>query len=188
MRARKPSMISGSIQPTVVWVAWVRPKLNPFFRKRVPIQMPNVRPSSPKMALPSPPASRRTARHGQPRKTRAPIMAKTPRTKRTMGADPTRGRNSLKRYAAIIEPMTNPMISGRIYCTTAARWRPIAPAMSRSKQATQMPIFPGLPNFCNSAARMPIIPPTLTIPHRPAKKFFMMSASSFPRVAGGYMM
>jgi hypothetical protein len=49
------------------------------------------------MALPSPPANLSKARQGQPKKTRAPIMAKTPRMKRTIGAEPARGRNSLKR-------------------------------------------------------------------------------------------
>jgi hypothetical protein len=36
------------------------------------------------------------ARHGHPRKTNAPVMAKKPRKKRTIGADPARGLNSLK--------------------------------------------------------------------------------------------
>jgi hypothetical protein len=35
-----------------------------------------------------------------------------------------------------------------------------------------MPIFPGLPNFCRSAARTPIKAPTHIIPQRVAKKFF----------------
>ena len=46
-----------------------------------------------------------------------------------------------------------PMISGRIYCTMAARCRPSPPAMSRSKQATQMPMLAGLPNFCSRNGR-----------------------------------
>ncbi len=37
------------------------------------------------------------------------------------------------------------MISGRMYCTTAARCSPTPPAMSRRKQAMQKPMFSGLP-------------------------------------------
>src|SRR6056297_1662332 len=50
---------------------------------------------------------------------------------------------------------------------------PTAPVMSRSKQATQMPMLPGFPSFCKRAARMPIIAPTATTPQRVAKKFFI---------------
>jgi hypothetical protein len=48
----------------------------------------------------------------------------------------------------------------------------MAPAISLSKQATQMPMFPGLPNFYKRAAKTPIKAPTLIIPQRVAKKFF----------------
>jgi hypothetical protein len=51
--------------------------------------------------------------------------------------------------------------------------------MSRSKQATQIPMFPGLPHFWSRAAKMPIIPPTHTIPHLVAKKFFILICLSF---------
>ena len=74
-------------------------------------------------------------------------MAKKPRKKRTIGADPARALYSLKRSAASRDPRTNPIISGRMYCTTAARWNPNAPAMSRSKQATQIPMLAGFPSF-----------------------------------------
>jgi hypothetical protein len=44
--------------------------------------------------------------------------------------------------------------------------------LSRSKQATQTPMFPGLPSFCTTGAIMPIKAPTLMIPHLEAKIFF----------------
>ncbi|MFO7839613.1 MAG: hypothetical protein R6X08_08970 [Desulfosalsimonadaceae bacterium] len=81
------------------------------------------------------------------KKTSAPIMAKTPRTKRTIGAEPPRGRNSRNIKAAASDPRMKPMISGRRYCTTPARCSPIAPAMSLSKQATHMPMLPGFPQY-----------------------------------------
>jgi len=65
------------------------------------------------------------------------------------------------------------MISGRMYCTTSARCNPSAPAMSRSKQATQTPMLPGFPNFWSSGARMPITMPAPMMPHGPAKMFLM---------------
>ncbi len=132
--------------------------------------IPAASPRTPKMALPSPPARRSMTRQGQPRKTRAPIMASIPRMKRTMGADPARAWNSLNMRAEIKAPRTNPRISGLRYCTTSARCRPMAPAMSRSKQATQMPMLPGFPNFCRRAAATPIKAPTLMMPVREAKK------------------
>ena len=70
----------------------------------------------------------------------------------------------------MVAPRTKAMISGLMYWTTAARWIPIAPAMSRSKQATQMPILVGLPTFCRSGARTPMAAPARTMPQREAKK------------------
>ncbi len=127
------------------------------------------------MAFRSPPARRSKARQGQPRKARAPIMAKLPRMKRSNGEDPLRALNSRKSRAAANAPSTKPMISGRRYCTTAARCRPSAPAMSRSKQATQMPILGGLPSFCSKGARMPMAAPAVMIPAREAEKCFLNS-------------
>jgi chromate transport protein ChrA len=112
------------------------------------------------LALKSPPARRSKARQGQPRKIKAPIMAKKPRTKRTIGADPRRGLNSLKRYAATKDPKTKPTISGRIYCTTGAWCKPRAPVISRRKQATQMPILGGFPQNCSNGAKIPMTIPT----------------------------
>jgi len=132
---------------------------------------------SPRMAFQSPPPSRSMARQGQPRNTSAPIMAQTPRKKRTTGAEPALGRNSLKARAPPSDPRTKPMISGLRYCTTPARCSPMAPAMSRSKQATQIPMFPGLPSFCRSGARMPMIAPTTMMPHFPEKTFSPFIAS-----------
>jgi hypothetical protein len=48
-------------------------------------------------------------------------MAKTPRKNRMSGAEPPRGLYSLASIAAMKAPSTKPMISGRMYCTTAAR-------------------------------------------------------------------
>lgn len=143
--------------------------------KRTPTDIPHARPMRPKMALASPPARRSSALQGQPRKTSAPTMAKNPSMKRITGAEPTLARHSPKRNAAIMAPKTKPMISGRIHCTTEARCIPIAPAISRSKQATQMPIFFGLPSFCRVEARMPITRPTETIPKRDLKKALIRS-------------
>ena len=42
------------------------------------------------------------------------------------------------------------MISGRRYWTISTRCKPRAPAMSRSMQATQMPMFAGFPSFCKN--------------------------------------
>ncbi len=87
-----------------------------------------------------------------------------------MGAEPVRGLNSRKTSAATSEPSTIPMISGRMYWTTPARCRPNAPAMSRLKQATQMPMLPGLPAFTSTGARTPIKMPVAMTPQREAKK------------------
>jgi len=57
-KARSPKIIRGSSQPTEKCVDEARPRLYPFLKKRVPIQMPATSPRSPKMALPSPPARR----------------------------------------------------------------------------------------------------------------------------------
>ena len=133
------------------------------------------------MAFPSPPARRSIARHGHPRNTNAPIAAIMPRTKRTMGAEPPRGLNSRVAMAAASEPSTSPMISGRRYWTMAARCRPSPPATSRSKHATQIPMFAGLPSFCSHTAIRPMTAPTTMMPGVVAKRFFLISYS-FPNV------
>ncbi len=138
--------------------------------KRTPTQIPKASPANPTMAFPSPPASRRRALHGHPQKTKAPIIAKKPWKNRMMGAEPVRALNSLKIKAATSDPRTNPMISGLRYCTTSALCRPSAPAISRSMQATQMPILAGFPNFCRMGAKTPMKIPAETIPRREAKK------------------
>ena len=122
------------------------------------------------MAFQSPPARRRYARQGQPRNTSAPIIANMPSRKRTSGADPVRGLNSRKIKAATSEPSTKPMISGRMYWTAAARCSPSAPAMSRLKQATQMPMLPGLPSLTRMGASTPTAMPVMMGPHLDAKK------------------
>ncbi|HQO64515.1 MAG TPA: hypothetical protein PK528_12965, partial [Syntrophorhabdus sp.] len=79
------------------------------------------RPPNAAMAFQSPPASRKSTLHGEPRKTRAPIMAKKPTKKRTRGKEPPLGLNSLKARLDTSEPRTNARISGLIYWTSAAR-------------------------------------------------------------------
>jgi len=69
-----------------------------------------------------------------------------------------------------------PMISGRRYWTMGARCRPTAPAMSRLKQTTQMPMLPGLPENCKKTAIRPRIRPVTTMPvvdEKKLKLFFM---------------
>lgn len=105
-----------------------------------------AKPTSPTMALRSPPAIRRTMRSGQPRKTSAVIMTNAPSTKRVIGEEPPRGRNSFFTAETMSAPSTRPMISGRMYWTTAAWCIPTAPAVSRMKQAMQKPMFLGFPN------------------------------------------
>ena len=115
-------------------------------------------------------------RQGQPRKTRAPMAAMTPSRKRTAGAEPPRARYSPKQRAAAREPSTMPMISGRRYWTMGARCRPTAPAMSRLKQTTQMPMLPGLPENCKKTAIRPRRRPVTTMPvvdEKKLKLFFM---------------
>ncbi len=144
---KSPAISAGIIQPPDFFCRWDLPKLKPFFRNWMPINIPQINPAIPIMALPSPPARRKSARQGQPRKTRAPIMAKTPRKKRRSGEEPPRGLYSPARRAAAKAPRTNPIISGRRYWTTSARCNPSAPAISRAKHATQMPILGGFPKY-----------------------------------------
>ena len=93
-------------------------------------------------------------------------MAHIPRKKRTTGEDPPRGEYSRNAREEKNAPRMKPGISGRRYCTTAARCRPSAPAMSRVKQATQKPMLPGLPSLTSSTARSPRIPPVTQGPWR----------------------
>ena len=106
---------TGIIQPAAAAVGRLRPRLKPRLRKTMPSPIPTIKPIIPGIAFQSPPLSRRKARQGQPRKTSAPIMANMPSKKRTSGEEPPRGLNSRKMSAAIKEPNTKPMISGRIY-------------------------------------------------------------------------
>ena len=103
-------------------------------------------------------------RHGQPRKTSAPMAATMPSSRRTMGEEPPRARYSPQSSEAPSAPSTMPRISGRRYWTMAARCRPMAPAMSRLKQATQMPMLPGLPMRCSRMASAPRTSPVQTTP------------------------
>jgi hypothetical protein len=60
-------------------------------------------------------------------------------------------------------PRRNPGISGRRYCTAPARCNPSPPAISRMKQATQIPIFDGFPQLVIRAARTPKVSPARII-------------------------
>jgi hypothetical protein len=111
-------------------------------------------------------------------------MANPPRRKRTSGADPPRARNSRNSRAARRDPSTKAGISGRRYWTTPARCRPRAPATSRSKQATQTPMFGGLPIRWSTTAIRPITAPARTIPHREAKKRVRRSLTRDPPFLG----
>ena len=79
------------------------------------------------------------------------------------------GRAFWPDYLAGIEVPSNfadLQISGRMYCTTGARWNPRAPAMSRVKQATQKPMLPGLPSWTRATAMRPMSPPATQGPWR----------------------
>jgi len=84
-------------------------------------------------------------RKGQPRKTKAPIMTKAPRTKRVAGAEPVLGSKFFAGQGHNKGTQYQANISGRTYCTALALCRLKAPAISRSKQAMQNPILAGLP-------------------------------------------
>jgi hypothetical protein len=51
----------------------------------------------------------------------------------------------------------------------------MAPVISLTKQATQIPMFPGFPQYWSMAAITPINAPTPMIPHRVANIFFIFS-------------
>ena len=57
-----------------------------------------------------------------------------------------------------------------MYCTTAARCSPRAPAVSRSKHDTHTPMLGGLPRYWRKDATTPMIAPAVTMPAREAKK------------------
>jgi len=52
--------------------------------------------------------------------------------------------------------------------------------MSLWKQATQTPMFPGLPHFCKRGAKTPIKTPTLIIPFFVAKNFLRENMEYIP--------
>ena len=84
-------------------------------------------------------------RNGQPKKIRQPIIITKPRTKRVKGEEPAVALNSLFAKAITQAPTMIPMISGRRYCTVSLVCSFIAPAVSRTKQAMQIAMLPGLP-------------------------------------------
>jgi hypothetical protein len=97
----------------------------------------------------------------------------TPKKNLATGLEPDLGLNSPLEMAATKAPITKAKNSGLAYWTVSARWRPKEPTTSRPKQATHNPMFPGLPNFCNTAAPTPIITPAMTIPEVDEKGFFI---------------
>ena len=124
--------------------------------------MPRANPSRATSAFKSPPPKRSIIRRGQPRNTRAPIMTSAPSRNRVAGEEPPLARNSPFTKAMIMAPRTRPMISGRMYWTTAAEWSPSVPAISRSKQAMQKPMFAGFPKALRARAAMPTATPDRT--------------------------
>ena len=105
-----------------------------------------------------------------------PIITKKPSTKRVRGALPPLAENSPLNRAMPKLPSTRPMISGRIYCTAAARCRPRPPAVSRRKQAMQKPMFVGLPSAVKMSAARPTAAPAIMTPRC---TFFIFSNSPF---------
>ena len=111
---------AGRINPSRRGSLYVRFNVYPLFRKNTPAPMPKTKPTRPKSAFQSPPAMRKIMRNGQPRNIRQPIMTKKPSMKRVSGELPPLALNSLLPIATTKLPSTNPIISGRIYCTGAA--------------------------------------------------------------------
>ena len=136
--------------------------------------MPAIKPKRPTTAFRSPPPIRIAIRRGQPRKTSAPTITPKPSTKRSMGEEPPRGAKSFFSRAMANAPSTRPMISGRMYCTTAALCRPTPPAISRIKQAIQKPMFAGLPKKVSATARIPTTAPP------PMSHFFSLMVKNLP--------
>ena len=95
-KRRRTIIRTGIIHPAAGFVAVARPKLYPSLRNCTPIEIPpKAKPAKPRMAFPSPPASRRSARQGHPRKPRRRSWRRRPgKKKRMMGAEPVRGLNS----------------------------------------------------------------------------------------------
>ena len=159
-------MSPGNRSPASFEIGLASPRENPRRSNQVAAPTPPTSPNRPATAVPSRPARRRPSRQVQPRKTSAPTLAKTPRRKRTSGAEPPRERKLPKTSAARSPPSTRAGTSGRRYWTGAARWRPRAPTTSRSKQTTQTPMFGGLPNSSSAPAIRPISAAPITSPTR----------------------
>ena len=123
---------------------------------------PAAKPKKPAIAVISPPPSLKNARHGQPKNTSAPIIAKTPKKKLENVAVEFFGANSfVQKRLAKKPPSTSPMSSGRRYCSVWTLWKPNAPLVSRRKQAAQMPILAGFPAYAKKAATMPSTAPEM---------------------------
>ena len=127
------------------------------------MKIPITNPTSPVMALKSPPPRRITILKGQPKKARAPITTTIPKRNLVAGEDPAFGFHSFWMKESAKAPNTIPMISGRRYCTLAAWCKPIAPAKSRKKQAIQNPMLAGFPILVRINAARPVAKPASRI-------------------------
>ena len=154
-----PNTNSGNTSPTILLVGRFLPRENPRFRKNTPIKIPKTSPNTPAIAVQSPALSLSHILQGQPKKTSAPIIANMPSIKRTIGAEPARGRNSLNKKEAMNAPKINPITSGRMYCTIPAWCKFNAPAISRVKHAAHIPILPGFPKYTSTGAKTPSATP-----------------------------
>ena len=134
-----------------------------MFKKNTPVRIPATKPTSPRIALRSPPARRTIILNGHPRNIKHPIITKKPSAKRVIGELPPLGAYSFLISAIIKLPRTIPIISGLMYWTTAALWSPNAPLVSRKKHAIQNPMFEGFPNSTNNDAITPITKPDTII-------------------------
>ena len=93
---------------------------NPWLRAKIPHPIPRTKPTSPMMALISPPPILSIILRGHPRNMRAPTITKKPRTNLTTGFDPALATSSFFEKAIMAAPRMSPMISGLMYCTGAA--------------------------------------------------------------------
>ena len=162
-RINNPTIRTGITAVSNLGRLYVRFNEYPLFKKKVPAPIPTAKPTKPKIAFQSPPAKRRIKRKGQPRNMRQPIITKKPRMKRVMGALPPLAWCSPRIKDNKNAPKTRPMISGRIYCTGAARCNPSPPTVSRIKQAIQKPMFAGFPARTKNPAMAPMIKPAIII-------------------------
>lgn len=142
---RMPAISTGSTYPFILFAAWARPRLNPFFNAMTPVPTPRINPISATQAFRSPADIRMIILSGHPRNTSEPMARIIPSTNRTMGDEPAIERYSFVAAEIMNAPSTRPMISGLAYCTVSVECIPRAPAVSLIKHAIQNAILAGLP-------------------------------------------